>query len=51
MNFGMIPEFIGRLPIIFTLDGLTEDMLGEDPAGAEECDLEAVSEAAGDWMR
>ena len=23
----MIPEFIGRLPIIFTLDGLTEDML------------------------
>lgn len=26
-TFGMIPEFIGRLPIIFTLDGLTEDML------------------------
>ena len=26
-NFGMIPEFIGRLPIIFTLDGLNEDML------------------------
>ncbi|MDO4337987.1 MAG: ATP-dependent Clp protease ATP-binding subunit ClpX [Eubacteriales bacterium] len=26
-NFGMIPEFIGRLPIIFTLDGLSEDML------------------------
>ena len=25
--FGMIPEFIGRLPIIFTLNGLTEDML------------------------
>lgn len=25
--FGMIPEFIGRLPIIFTLDGLSEDML------------------------
>ena len=23
----MIPEFIGRLPIIFTLDALTEDML------------------------
>ena len=23
----MIPEFIGRLPIIFTLDGLSEDML------------------------
>ena len=26
-TFGMIPEFIGRLPIIFTLDGLNEDML------------------------
>ena len=26
-NFGMIPEFIGRLPIICTLDGLTKDML------------------------
>ena len=25
-KFGMIPEFIGRLPIIFTLDALTEDM-------------------------
>ncbi|MBQ8184774.1 MAG: ATP-dependent Clp protease ATP-binding subunit ClpX [Lachnospiraceae bacterium] len=26
-NFGMIPEFIGRLPIVFTLEGLTKDML------------------------
>ena len=26
-KFGMIPEFLGRLPIIFTLKGLTEDML------------------------
>ena len=26
-KFGMIPEFIGRLPIIFTLQGLNEDML------------------------
>ena len=26
-NFGMIPEFIGRLPIIFTLQGWDEDML------------------------
>ena len=25
-NFGMIPEFIGRLPIIFTLKGLDKDM-------------------------
>lgn len=26
-EFGMIPEFIGRLPIIYTLEGLTKDML------------------------
>lgn len=26
-NFGMIPEFLGRLPIVFTLDGMNEDML------------------------
>ena len=26
-SFGMIPEFIGRLPIIFTLQGLDESML------------------------
>ncbi len=26
-NFGMIPEFIGRLPIVFTLKGLTKEML------------------------
>ena len=26
-EFGMIPEFIGRLPILFSLDGMTEDML------------------------
>ena len=25
--FGMIPEFIGRLPVIFTLQGLTQEML------------------------
>lgn len=26
-NFGMIPEFLGRLPIVFTLESLTKDML------------------------
>lgn len=26
-KFGMIPEFIGRLPILFSMDALTEDML------------------------
>ncbi|MBQ4293742.1 MAG: ATP-dependent Clp protease ATP-binding subunit ClpX [Lachnospiraceae bacterium] len=26
-KFGMIPEFVGRLPILFSLEALTEDML------------------------
>lgn len=26
-TFGMIPEFLGRLPIVFSLQGLNEDML------------------------
>ena len=26
-EFGMVPEFIGRLPVVFTLDALTEAML------------------------
>ncbi len=28
-KFGMIPEFVGRLPIVFTLEGLTKEMLVE----------------------
>jgi len=26
-EYGMIPEFLGRLPVIFSLDGLSEEML------------------------
>ena len=25
----MIPEFLGRLPVVFTLEGLTKEMLME----------------------
>ena len=28
-EFGMIPEFLGRLPVIFALQAMTEDMLAE----------------------
>lgn len=28
-KFGMVPEFIGRLPVITTMEGLSEDMLVE----------------------
>ena len=43
----MIPEFIGRLPIIFTMNGLTEDMIGTDLKRATQCDPETISEASG----
>ena len=26
-EYGMVPEFLGRLPILYTLEGLTKDML------------------------
>lgn len=26
-EYGMIPEFLGRLPMVFTLEGLSKDML------------------------
>ena len=26
-NFGMIPEFLGRLPVIYSLEGLTKEMM------------------------
>ena len=46
-NFGMIPEFIGRLPIIFHAAGTGQGNAGEDSKRAEKCDSETVSEAAG----
>ena len=35
-KFGMIPEFIGRLPIMFSLEALTEDIACKDIEGAKE---------------
>ncbi len=46
-TFGMIPEFIGRLPILFSLEALTEDMLVrilKEP----QCHFKTVSEAVRD---
>ena len=40
-NYGMIPEFLGRLPVICTLEGLTEDMLVKI-LGAAKCNFETV---------
>lgn len=33
-KYGMIPEFLGRLPVVFTLDALDKDMLVKDSQGA-----------------
>ena len=45
-KFGMIPEFLGRLPIVFTLDGLTEDMLVKILTDPKKCNYQTVSEIA-----
>jgi len=48
-NYGMIPEFMGRLPIVFTLQGMTQDMLvkilKEPKKGGDEVKLEFAEEA------
>ncbi len=58
-EYGMIPEFLGRLPILFSLEGLTKDMLVQvlqEPRNAilkqyqtllamDEVDLQFVPEA------
>ena len=46
-KFGMIPEFLGRLPIIFTLKPLDKSMMVQILKRAEERHPEAVPEAAG----
>ena len=40
--FGMVPEFLGRLPIIFTLQGLDEDMLVKILKEPTQCNPETV---------
>ena len=51
LKFGMIPEFIGRLPVIATLHELDEDALDRHPHQAEERAGEAVPEAVRDGRR
>jgi ATP-dependent Clp protease ATP-binding subunit ClpX len=33
LNYGLIPEFVGRLPIVATLNDLDEDALIDDITG------------------
>ena len=37
-EYGFIPEFIGRLPMIFTLEGLTKEMLVKNSKRTKECE-------------
>ncbi|GAA3321040.1 hypothetical protein GCM10020331_034570 [Ectobacillus funiculus] len=46
LKFGLIPEFIGRLPVIANLEQLDEDALVEIFDKAEECACEAISKAS-----
>lgn len=43
-EYGFIPEFIGRLPMIFTLEGLTKEMLVKILKEPKNADLKTVSE-------
>ena len=51
LKFGMIPEFIGRLPVIAPLHELDEDALVDDPDQAQERAGQAVPEAVRDGRR
>ena len=51
LKFGLIPEFIGRLPCVATLHELNEEALDRHPHEAEERAREAVPEALRDGRR
>jgi ATP-dependent Clp protease ATP-binding subunit ClpX len=51
LKFGLIPEFVGRLPVLATLTDLDEAALGDDPRRAEERAGQAVPAALRDGGR
>ena len=51
IKFGLIPELVGRLPVIATLDELSEEALGGDPGRAEERADQAVPPPVPDGKR
>ena len=48
LKFGLIPEFVGRLPVVATLDDLDEGRAGRHPDQAEERAGQAISAAVRD---
>ena len=51
LKYGLIPEFVGRLPVVATLEDLDETGAQEDPDRAEECPGEAIPAAVRDGER
>ena len=51
LKFGLIPEFIGRLPVLATLGDLSESRSDRNPDAAQERAGQAVSAHAGDGRR
>ena len=51
LKFGLIPEFVGRLPIIVTLDNLDEDALVRILTEPTQRPLPPVQQADGDGRR
>ena len=48
LKYGLIPEFVGRLPVVATLEDLDEQSLKIDSHPAQECAGQAVSAAVRD---
>jgi ATP-dependent Clp protease ATP-binding subunit ClpX len=51
LKFGLIPEFVGRLPVIATLGRSRRGSAGQDPDRAEERSGQAVSASVRDGKR
>ena len=43
LKFGLIPEFVGRLPVLATLEDLDEDALVTILTEAQKCTYQAIS--------
>ena len=45
IRYGLIPEFVGRVPVVVTLDGLDENALLRILSEPKNCTDQAVSQA------
>ena len=49
LRYGLIPELVGRLPVVGVLESLDEDSLVAHPHRAQERDHQAVPAASSRW--